>query len=159
MRTEAAVALLRRTRLFAELREDTMRALADRSVERSYPRHGRLFYQGDPGSGLYVLASGLVKVIVTSEDGEEMVLVTLGPGDAFGELSIVDGGPRSASAEALEPTVALVITREVLLDQATRDSGLTDALLRLGIVRRWPPSHPPGPQSSSPTPSSQTSRC
>jgi len=137
MRTEAAVALLRRTRLFAELREDTMRALADRSVERSYPRHGRLFYQGDPGSGLYVLASGLVKVIVTSEDGEEMVLVTLGPGDAFGELSIVDGGPRSASAEALEPTVALVITREVLLDLATRDSGLTDALLRtLGALLR-----------------------
>jgi WD40 repeat protein len=62
MRTEAAVALLRRTRLFAELREDTLRALADRSVERSYPRHGRLFYQGDPGSGLYVLASGLVRV-------------------------------------------------------------------------------------------------
>jgi CRP-like cAMP-binding protein len=51
---------------------------------------------------------------VTSEDGEEMVLVTLGQGEAFGELSIVDGGPRSASAEALEPTVALVITREVL---------------------------------------------
>ena len=137
MRTEAAVALLRRTRLFAELREDTVRALADRSVERSYPRHGRLFYQGDPGSGLYVLASGLVKVVVTSEDGEEMVLVTLGPGDAFGELSIVDGGPRSASAEALEPTVALVITREVLLDLATRDSGLTEALLRtLGALLR-----------------------
>jgi CRP/FNR family transcriptional regulator, cyclic AMP receptor protein len=137
MRTEAAVALLRRTRLFAELREDTLRALADRSVERSYPRHGRLFYQGDPGSGLYVLASGLVKVVVTSEDGEEMVLVTLGSGDAFGELSIVDGGPRSASAEALEPTVALVITREVLLDLAARDSGLTEALLRtLGALLR-----------------------
>jgi CRP/FNR family transcriptional regulator, cyclic AMP receptor protein len=137
MRPEAAVALLRRTRLFAELREETLRALADRSVERSYPRHGRLFYQGDPGSGLFVLASGLVKVVVTSEDGEEMVLVTLGPGEAFGELSIVDGGPRSASAEALEPTVALVITREVLLDLAARDSGLTEALLRtLGALLR-----------------------
>jgi CRP/FNR family cyclic AMP-dependent transcriptional regulator len=137
MRLEAAAALLRRTRLFAELREETLAALADRSVERSYPRHGRLFYQGDPGSGLYVLASGLVKVVVTSEDGEEMVLVTLGPGDAFGELSIVDGGPRSASAEALEPTVALVITREVLLDLASRDSGLTEALLRtLGALLR-----------------------
>jgi CRP/FNR family cyclic AMP-dependent transcriptional regulator len=137
MRTETAVALLRRTRLFAGLSEETLAALGDRSVERSYPRHARLFYQGDPGSGLYVLASGLVKVIVTSEDGEEMVLVTLGPGDAFGELSIVDGGPRSASAEALEPTVALVITREVLLDLATRDRGLTDALLRtLGALLR-----------------------
>jgi CRP/FNR family transcriptional regulator, cyclic AMP receptor protein len=137
MRTDAAVALLRRTRLFAELREETLRALADRSIERSFPRHGRLFYQGDPGSALFVLASGLVKVVVTSEEGEEMVLVTLGPGEAFGELSIVDGGPRSASAEALEPTVALMITREVLLDLATRDPGLTDALLRtLGALLR-----------------------
>jgi CRP-like cAMP-binding protein len=137
MRTEAAVGLLRRTRLFAGLREETLRALADRSVERSYPRHGRLFYQGDPGSGLFVLASGLVKVVVTSEDGEEMVLVTLGPGEALGELSIVDGGPRSASAEALEPTVALVITREVLLDLAARDNGLTEALLHtLGALLR-----------------------
>jgi hypothetical protein len=67
MRTEAAAALLRRTRLFAELHEGTLAALADRSVERSHPRHARLFHQGDPGSGLYVLASGLVKVMVTSD--------------------------------------------------------------------------------------------
>ena len=138
MRTEARVGLLGQTRLFAELGEPTLRVLADRSLERSFPRHARLFHQGDPGSGLYVLASGLVKVIVTSEDGEEMVLVTLGQGEAFGELSIVDGGPRSASAEALEPTVALLITREVLMDLAARDHGLTEALLQAlgGLLRR-----------------------
>ena len=79
----------------------------------------------------------MVKVVVTSEEGEEMVLVTLGPGEALGELSIVDGGARSASAEALEPTVALMITREVLLDLVTRDRGLTEALLRtLGALLR-----------------------
>jgi CRP/FNR family cyclic AMP-dependent transcriptional regulator len=138
MRAEAAVELLRRTRLFAGLEEPTLRVLAERAVERSYPRHGRLFYQGDPGTGLFVVASGLVKVVVTSEDGEEMVLVTLGPGEALGELSIVDGGPRSASAEALEPTVALIITRPVLLDLATRDRALTEALLQTlgGLLRR-----------------------
>jgi CRP/FNR family transcriptional regulator, cyclic AMP receptor protein len=138
VRPEAAVDLLRRTRLFAELGQATLQALADRSIERSFPRHGRLFYQGDPGTGLFVVASGLVKVVVTSEEGEEMVLVTLGPGDALGELSIVDGGPRSASAEALEPTVALVITRAVLLDLATRDRALTEALLQAlgGLLRR-----------------------
>ena len=138
MRTEAAVGLLRRTRLFAGLAEPTLRTLADRALERSFPRHSRLFHQGDPGTGLYVVVSGLVKVVVTSEDGEEMVLVTLGPGEALGELSIVDGGPRSASAEALEPTVALLITREVLMDLATRDRGLTEALLQAlgGLLRR-----------------------
>jgi CRP/FNR family transcriptional regulator, cyclic AMP receptor protein len=138
LRTEAAVELLRRTRLFAGLSEPTLRALAERTVERSIPRHGRLFYQGDPGTGLFVVASGLVKVVVTSEDGEEMVLVTLGPGEALGELAVVDGGPRSAAAEALEPTVVLVITRPVLLELAARDGALTEALLRAlgGLLRR-----------------------
>jgi CRP-like cAMP-binding protein len=138
MRAEASVELLRRTRLFAGLSEPILRALADRAIERSFPRHGRLFYQGDPGTGLFVVASGLVKVVVTSEDGEEMVLVTLGPGEALGELSVVDGGPRSASAEALEPTVALMITRPVLLELAARDRALTEALLHTlgGLLRR-----------------------
>jgi CRP/FNR family cyclic AMP-dependent transcriptional regulator len=138
VRTEAAVELLRRTRLFAGLDEPTLRALAERSVERSFPRHGRLFFQGDPGSGLFVVASGLVKVVVTSEDGEEMVLVTLGPGEALGELAVVDGGPRSAAAEALEPTSALLITRPVVLELAARDPALTEALLKAlgGLLRR-----------------------
>jgi CRP/FNR family cyclic AMP-dependent transcriptional regulator len=138
VRTEAAVELLRRTRLFAGLDEPTLRALAERSVERSFPRHGRLFFQGDPGSGLFVVASGLVKVVVTSEDGEEMVLVTLGPGAALGELAVVDGGPRSAAAEALEPTSALLITRPVVLELAARDPALTEALLKAlgGLLRR-----------------------
>jgi CRP/FNR family transcriptional regulator, cyclic AMP receptor protein len=138
VRTEAAVELLRRTRLFAGLDEPTLRALAERSVERSFPRHGRLFFQGDPGNGLFVVASGLVKVVVTSEDGEEMVLVTLGPGEALGELAVVDGGPRSAAAEALEPTSALLITRPVVLELAARDPALTEALLQAlgGLLRR-----------------------
>ena len=138
MRTEAAVELLRRTRLFAGLDQPTLRALAERSVERSFPRHGRLFFQGDPGNGLFVVASGLVKVVVTSEDGEEMVLVTLGPGEALGELAVVDGGPRSAAAEALEPTSALLITRPVVLELAARDPALTEALLQAlgGLLRR-----------------------
>jgi CRP/FNR family cyclic AMP-dependent transcriptional regulator len=138
VRTEAAVELLRRTRLFAGLDEPTLRALAERSVERSFPRHGRLFFQGDPGSGLFVVANGLVKVVVTSEDGEEMVLVTLGPGEALGELAVVDGGPRSAAAEALEPTSALLITRPVVLELAARDPALTEALLKAlgGLLRR-----------------------
>jgi CRP/FNR family transcriptional regulator, cyclic AMP receptor protein len=138
VRTEAAVELLRRTRLFAGLDEPTLRALAERSVERSFPRHGRLFFQGDPGNGLFVVASGLVKVVVTSEDGEEMVLVTLGPGEALGELAVVDGGPRSAAAEALEPTSTLLITRPVVLELAARDPALTEALLQAlgGLLRR-----------------------
>jgi CRP-like cAMP-binding protein len=138
MRTEAVVALLRRTRLFAALSEPTLRALAERAVQRSYPRHGRPFHQGDPGDALLVVASGLLKVVVTSPDGDEMVLVTLGPGEALGELAVIDGGVRSASVVAVEPTVVLAITRDALLELAARDRTLTEALLLAlgGLLRR-----------------------
>ena len=138
MRTEAAVALLRRTRLFAALGEPALRSLAERAVHRSFPRHGRPFHQGDPGDSLLVVASGLLKVAVTSEDGEEMVLVAVGPGEALGELAVVDGGPRSASAEAPEPTEVLVITRDAVLELAASDPAMTEALLLAlgGLLRR-----------------------
>jgi CRP/FNR family transcriptional regulator, cyclic AMP receptor protein len=85
-----------------------------------------------------VILEGQVKVFVTSEEGVEMVLVTLGKSDSFGELSLIDGAPRSASAEALEATKILGLGRRALLDLLPGDPRLTEALLRsLGsLVRR-----------------------
>ena len=67
-----------------------------------------------------------------------MVLVTLGPGDIFGELAVIDGGPRSASAETLEQTKLLALTRSTLLHVMHEHPAITDSLLRtLGrVVRR-----------------------
>ena len=79
----------------------------------------------------------MVKVFVTSERGDEMVLTTLHPPEVFGELALIDGGPRSASAEALEPAAALVLTRPTLLELLAQHPPLTDSLLRsLGAVLR-----------------------
>ena len=107
-------------------------------MERSYKKGQLLVYEGDAGDSVFVVIQGLVKVMVSSEEGEEMVLVTLRPFDTFGELSLVDGGPRSASAEAVEATRVLVITRSILLELLEQHPTLTDALLRsLGsLVRR-----------------------
>jgi CRP/FNR family transcriptional regulator, cyclic AMP receptor protein len=126
------------SRLFSGLDPDALDSLAARTVERTYKKGQLLFYEGDPGDSVFVVESGLVKVMVTSEEGEEMVLVTLRPPDTFGELSLVDGGSRSASAEALESTRVLVITRSVLLSLLESHPSVTDALLRsLGsLVRR-----------------------
>ena len=138
MRSEEVRALLADTRLFGGLDAAALTDLAERAVERSYKKGQLLVYQGDPGDSVFVVATGLIKVMVTSEEGEEMVLVTLRPSDTFGELSLVDGGPRSASAEALEPTTVLVVTRPVLLELVKQHPSLTEALLRsLGfLVRR-----------------------
>ena len=66
-----------------------------------------------------------------------MVLTTLHPPEVFGELALIDGGPRSASAEALEPSVVLVLTRPTLLELLAQHPTLTDSLLRsLGAVLR-----------------------
>ena len=138
MRTEEATSLLASTRLFGGLDAAALSSLAERAVERSYKKGQLLVYEGDPGDSVFVVASGLIKVMVTSEEGEEMVLVTLRPADTFGELSLVDGGPRSASAEALERAEVLVITRPVLLELLKQHPSLTEALLRSlgGLVRR-----------------------
>jgi CRP-like cAMP-binding protein len=138
MRTEQATGLLARTGLFGELDENARRRLAEVAIERNYKKGQLIFYQGDLGESLFIVAEGSVKVFVTSEDGDEMVLVTLGPGDIFGELAVIDGGPRSASAETLEATKLLALTRTTLLQVMHEHPAITDSLLRtLGsVVRR-----------------------
>lgn len=138
MRLEQAVSLLGTTRLFAGLREDALRQLAERAIERSYRKGQLIFYQGDVGESLFVVVHGSVKVFVTSEEGDEMVLVTLQTPETFGELALIDGGTRSASAETLEPTSLLAITRSSLLELLRSDPALVDSLLRSlgGVVRR-----------------------
>lgn len=130
--------MLARTRLFGDLDDATRFELARGTIERSYGKGEFICHEGDLGDSLFVVVDGLVKVFVTSSLGDEMVLVTLPPPEVFGELSLVDGGPRSASAEAVEPTRLLVLNRAAFLELLDEHPGLAEALLRsLGyLVRR-----------------------
>jgi len=138
VRTEDAAALLARTGIFHTLERNKLQQLAQRAVERSYRKNQLVFHQGDLGDSLFVLVEGVVKVVVTSEEGDEMLLVTMRPPETFGELALIDGGPRSASAETLEPTTVLVLTRETLLQLLHDDPAITEGLLRSvgAVVRR-----------------------
>jgi CRP/FNR family transcriptional regulator, cyclic AMP receptor protein len=137
MNKERAATLLARTVLFENLDDDARVLLASVAISRSYKKGQLIVHQGDLGESLFILVEGHVKVFVTSEEGDEMVLVTLGPSEVFGELSLLDGGPRSASIEALEPTKLLAISRTPLLEALRDRPELTDALLRsLGAVVR-----------------------
>ena len=130
MRTDQAAQLLAKTRLFANLGDDARMALAAAVLDRVYKRGQLIFHQGDLGEALFIVVEGLVKVFVTSEEGDEMVLVTLGPNEVFGELSLVDGGTRSASAEAVEKTRLLALSRSTLLSLLAESPQWTEALLR-----------------------------
>ncbi|MDH4113826.1 MAG: Crp/Fnr family transcriptional regulator [Actinomycetota bacterium] len=131
-------ALLASSRLFAGIDGKGLGYLADRSVRRTFQHGETIFREGDAGDSLYVIASGIVKVWVSSGEGSEMVLATLRSPDAFGELSAVDGEGRSASATALEATELVSLDRATLLDAVHHHPGVADGMMRGlgGLARR-----------------------
>lgn len=80
-----------------------------------YDRGRALLVQGQRSDQLAIIESGRVKISVLTEDGEELVLAIRGPGEVLGELSAVDGKPRSATAVAVEPVVAVVVSSAAFL--------------------------------------------
>ena len=126
------------TSVFSALDRSSLLGLAAASRQRTYGRGQYLWYQGDPGDHLVVVGEGLVKVVLTSERGDEVVLVTLGPTETVGELAILDGSPRSASVVAVEPTTVVMLPRAAVLEAMASHPAVLDAVLRLlgQLVRR-----------------------
>jgi CRP/FNR family transcriptional regulator, cyclic AMP receptor protein len=131
-------AVLARTELFGGIDEVTQRRIAGHVAERVVDRGQCVFVQDEPGDRMYVLAEGVVKLFVSSRDGAMVELVRHRPPATFGEVALLDGGPRSASAEAVERSTLLVVTRAELVDLLRAEDQVAEALLRtLGtIVRR-----------------------
>jgi len=75
-----------------------------------------IFREGEPGDAMYVVVEGHVKIMLSSGGGEETTVAVLGPGQCFGDQSLLDGGPRSASAVTADPTKTLMVTREIVAD-------------------------------------------
>jgi CRP/FNR family cyclic AMP-dependent transcriptional regulator len=96
--------LLSRTRLFAGVDPEGLNRIADRIRELDVPADRVIARQGEIGTGFFVIAEGMVRVI---RDGE--TLAELGPGDFFGELSVLDGKPRNAMVVSTQATVCLAL--------------------------------------------------
>ena len=131
-------AVLARTELFQGIDEATQRRIAGHVAERVVERGQCVFIQGERGDRMYVLAEGAVKLYVSSRDGGIVELVRHRPPAVFGEVALLDGGPRTASAQAVERSVLLVVTRADLVALLRSEERVAEALLRsLGaIVRR-----------------------
>jgi CRP/FNR family cyclic AMP-dependent transcriptional regulator len=110
-------------------------ALTARARTRRWPAGASLFLEGERSSTVVVIASGRVKVFSLTEDGEEVVLAVRGPGAVLGELSAVDGRPRSASVAALEPVLAHVLQVEAFRDFLATHAAAAVALLQLVVDR------------------------
>lgn len=95
--------------LFEGVAEAELRALAERTVTRSYPKQAILVTEGDESDSLYLILAGRVKVYLSDESGKELILAIKGPGQYFGEM-VLDAGPRSASVMTMEPSQFAVIS-------------------------------------------------
>lgn len=82
---------------------------------RLYERGDIIFHKDDPGYTLFIIISGAVKISVSSREGDEIILAILTPGQFFGEMALFDDQPRSADAEAIQPTEVLMVQREDLI--------------------------------------------
>ncbi len=111
---------LKQIPLFTSLTAEHLADLATKLGTRNYKAGETIFHKDDPGSVLYVIKGGQVKIATASAEGDEVILAILTDGDFFGELSLLDESPRSASAIAMAPTQAMVLQRKDFVDFLTR---------------------------------------
>ena len=114
------LAFLRQVSLFANLTDSELQALAADFVPLTFRQHETILRQGDQGEMLYLIQSGRVRIYVLGEEGQEISMRLMGPGEVFGELALIDDLPRSASVVALEDTVVLTLPRSAYLDHLRR---------------------------------------
>jgi CRP-like cAMP-binding protein len=108
----AKIESLKNIPIFSSLPEVYLEELSEIMLEKTYRKNQVIFDQGDPGSSLIVIKSGLVKISLVDSNNHEFIIKTFSVNDFFGEMSLLDGGSRSATATAVEDTQALIIFRE-----------------------------------------------
>jgi CRP-like cAMP-binding protein len=123
--------ILRQAELFRSVAAQDLATIVTASRLRMFRRGQVVFMQGDPADTVIVVISGRVKLMVRSADGGELTLTIIQSGGVFGELSVADGGPRSADAETLDECQLLLIPREAIRDLCGREPSAAQAVLCL----------------------------
>lgn len=112
-------ALLAKSPLFATLEAGELRELARTMRRRSFRAGEVIMHRDDPGQVLYVIREGKVRIYITSPEGQEVALAVFGPNDSFGELALLDGQARSASAVALDNVDTYTLQRSDFVNVVT----------------------------------------
>ncbi len=98
--------------LFSRLDDHERSLLVGVMKRRRFETNATVFWIGDKGDSLFLILSGRVGVTAPNEDGEHVPIATLGPGELFGEISLLDGGPRTATVRAIEPVEVCTLNRD-----------------------------------------------
>jgi uncharacterized membrane protein len=125
-------------RMFELLNADDRLALGKVIDELQVPEGQTLFQAGDPGDSLFIVQSGAIELFIKDTAGQKIILTTAEPGDMFGELAMLDSGPRTATALALSTSDVLVLDRDdlVLLFQRKPEAALHMLAALSGLTRK-----------------------
>ena len=132
---QSAVELLRSVPLFADLEEGELERFSHVAVPRSFPAGTRVFHEGDSSDACYIVSEGSFRVTREHSDGRAITLATLGPGEIFGELAMLDGDRRSASAESITDGTLLALPANDVRSLLARNPEIALKLVA-GLVRR-----------------------
>jgi CRP/FNR family transcriptional regulator len=133
--TQSPVALLRSVPLFSDLEQGELERFSRVAVPRTFPAATRVFHEGDRSDACYIVRAGSFRVTREHSDGRAITLATLGAGDIFGELAMLDGEVRSASVEALVDGELLALPASEVRALLARHPEITVKLVA-ALVRR-----------------------
>jgi CRP/FNR family cyclic AMP-dependent transcriptional regulator len=138
MTTRAGKMMLQGSPLFRGLPSATLERIAVLATQKNYRRGEIVFSAGDAGDALFGVVSGRIRISAGNADGREIFLNIMEPGDSFGEIALLDGGTRTATATAIEPSELVSIRREPFFELLEREPKAALELLRLcGERLRW----------------------
>jgi len=127
--------LLRTVPLFSELSDEALASLGRLAARRRYPRDTVVFFENEEGDCLFMILEGRIKVTILGDDGREIILTMLGPGDLFGEMALLDNEPRSATAIAVEESELLLLQRSDFQAVVGENPGISIALIKVLTTR------------------------
>src|SRR5689334_24501191 len=123
--------LLSTVPIFSELTPDDITSLAKLSLRKRYPKDAVVFFENEEGDFFFMILEGRIKVTILGDDGREVILSILGPGDFFGEMALLDNEPRSATAIAIEDSELLSLHRTDFQTVLTDNKSITSALIKV----------------------------
>ena len=127
----AALTVLKHSAWFGALPDALLGKIARLSVQRKYDSGELLFQRGEPGDYLHGVIAGSVRIVTVATDGRELALNTMRAGDIIGEIAVLDGGVRTASSYALEPTTTFVIHRDGFRVLMSQEPPIANHMIRL----------------------------
>lgn len=127
---EHELRLLKNIPLFSELDDDDIRRIADLMVTKKYKKNNLIIFEEDLGRNMFILKKGRVKISGISNEGGEAIFSILGEGEFFGELSIIDGLPRSATVTSIEEVSLWVLNRGDFMEMLHKYPQISITLLK-----------------------------